>query len=191
VTAEDTHFMKGKGKHMMRNRSMLLMVVTFIFTALVLFGCTQKATVKDDSAASEKKATVQPAVKEKEQVQVKQAEAKPEVFVLDKVYFAYNSAKIRKGDKAALDKNAEWLKANNAAKVTVEGYCDERGTAEYNLALGERRAKSAAKYLVGKGISAKNLKTISFGKDKPADPGHDEKAWAKNRRVEFVLNNGQ
>jgi len=166
------------------------MVVTFIFTALVLFGCAQKAAVKDDSAASEKKATVQPAVKEKEQVQVKQAEAKPEVFALDKVYFDYNSAKIRKGDQAALDKNAAWLKANNAAKVTVEGYCDERGTAEYNLALGERRAKSAVKYLVGKGISAKNLKTVSFGKDKPADPGHNEKAWAKNRRVEFVLNNG-
>ena len=178
---------------MIRNRSMLLMVMTFIFTALVLFGCTQKATVKDDSAASEKKAAAQPAapVKEKEQVQVQKAEAKPEVFALDKVYFAYNSAKIRKGDQGTLDKNAEWLKANNAARVTVEGYCDERGTAEYNLALGERRAKSAVKYLVGKGIPAKNLKTVSFGKDKPADPGHDEKAWAKNRRVEFVLNNGK
>jgi peptidoglycan-associated lipoprotein len=124
-----------------------------------------------------------------EQSQVKKSEPKAEASALGNAYFGYNSAKIRKGDQAALNKNAKWLKANNAAKVTLEGYCDERGTAEYNLALGERRAKSAAKYLVSKGISAKNLKTVSFGKDKPVDPGHNEKAWAKNRRVEFVLNN--
>jgi peptidoglycan-associated lipoprotein len=175
----------------MRNRSMLLIVITFIFTALVLFGCTNKATVKDDAATGEKKVAAQSDAQSKdmEQSQVTKANAKADAAALGTAYFGYNSAKIRKGDQAALNKNAKWLKANNAAKVTLEGYCDERGTAEYNLALGERRAKSAAKYLVSKGISAKNLKTVSFGKDKPVDPGHNEKAWAKNRRVEFVLNN--
>jgi len=188
LTSEQTNYLKGIGIITMRNRSMLLIAITFIFTALVLFGCTQKAAVKTDAATDEKKVAAQSDVQAKDKEQVAKQEAKAAAQEFSKVYFAYNSAKIRKGDKAALDKNAKWLKANNAAKITVEGYCDERGTAEYNLALGERRAKSAAKYLVSKGISAKNIKTVSFGKDKPVDPGHNEKAWAKNRRAEFVLN---
>jgi peptidoglycan-associated lipoprotein len=186
LTSEQTNYMKGIGIKTMRNRSMLLFATTFIFAALVLFGCTQKAAVKDDTTTGEKKVAAQSDAKAKEEVTKKEAKAGVQEF--SKVYFAYNSAKIRKGDKAALDKNAKWLKANNAAKITIEGYCDERGTAEYNLALGERRAKSAAKYLVSKGISAKNIKTVSFGEDKPVDPGHNETAWAKNRRAEFVLN---
>jgi peptidoglycan-associated lipoprotein len=79
------------------------------------------------------------------------------------------------------------IKKDSAAKVRIEGNCDERGSDEYNLALGEKRAKAAMEYLVTLGIPAERLSVISYGKEKPADPGHDEAAWAKNRRDEFVV----
>ena len=86
-----------------------------------------------------------------------------------------------------LDANAEVLKRYATWVVTIEGHCDERGTAEYNLALGERRAVAARSYLVSLGIGADRLKTVSYGKEFPFDPGHDEAAWAKNRRAHFVI----
>ncbi len=75
----------------------------------------------------------------------------------------------------------------STVKIQIEGHCDERGTAEYNLALGERRANSAKKYLVSLGIPADRLSTISYGKEMPLDPGHNEEAWAKNRRAHFII----
>ena len=89
--------------------------------------------------------------------------------------------------QALLKKKGEWLKATANAKLTVEGNCDERGTAEYNMALGERRAQAAKKFLVDLGIDAKRLTTISFGEERPIDPGHNEAAWAKNRNDGFVV----
>ena len=80
--------------------------------------------------------------------------------------------------------------ALSASKVTIEGHCDERGTAEYNLALGERRAKAAQEYLVFLGVGAQRLSTISYGEEKPVDPGNNEAAWAKNRRAHFVVTEG-
>ncbi len=86
-----------------------------------------------------------------------------------------------------LQGNAEVLKKYPSWQVTIEGHCDERGTAEYNLALGERRAVSARTYLVSLGIPADRIKTVSYGKEFPFDPGHDESAWSKNRRAHFVV----
>ena len=102
------------------------------------------------------------------------------------VYFDYDSAKVRPSEVSKLDAVASWMKSNPNAKLVVEGYCDERGTAEYNRALGERRAQSAREELVRMGVSAGRITTISYGNDRPADLGHDEAAWAKNRRCEFV-----
>ncbi len=79
------------------------------------------------------------------------------------------------------------MKKNPGAKLLIEGHCDERGTAEYNMALGERRATAVKNYLVSLGVPKAALSTVSFGKEKPLDPGHDEEAWAKNRRAHFVL----
>ncbi len=101
-------------------------------------------------------------------------------------YFDYDKANIRDDQKAGLTANADKLKSNADIKVTLEGHCDERGTAEYNLALGQKRADSAKSFLVKAGIGADRLKTVSFGKERPADAGHTEAAWAKNRRVEIV-----
>ncbi len=86
-----------------------------------------------------------------------------------------------------LEANAAWLKKYRTAKILVEGHCDERGTEEYNLALGEKRAKSAMDYLVSLGIPADRMKIISYGKSQPLDMGKDEAAWANNRRAQFLV----
>lgn len=106
---------------------------------------------------------------------------------LEKVYFDFDAADLSEQARAALTKDAGLLQKQPATKVRIEGNCDERGSAEYNLALGERRAVSAKKYLVTLGIAEGRLSTISYGKERPAVQGHDEAAWAKNRRDEFVV----
>ena len=110
-----------------------------------------------------------------------------QAFESTNVYFDFDKADIKAEAKPVLEKKAEFLRANAQYKVTIEGNCDERGTNEYNMALGDRRAKAAMKYLNALGISANRMSTISYGEEKPADPGHNEAAWAKNRRDEFKL----
>ena len=106
---------------------------------------------------------------------------------LKPVFFALDSSDIDPDGKSALDAAAALLRQNGAWVVTIEGHCDERGTAEYNLALGDRRAAAALAYLRSLGIPADRLKTVSYGKEFPFDPGHDESAWSKNRRAHFVI----
>jgi len=106
---------------------------------------------------------------------------------LKPVFFDYDSSEVDSTGQGALDADAAVLKKYSSWSVTIEGHCDERGTAEYNLALGERRAVAARTYLVSLGISADRLRTVSYGKEFPFDPGHDEAAWAKNRRAHFVI----
>jgi peptidoglycan-associated lipoprotein len=102
-------------------------------------------------------------------------------------FFDYDTAELSAEARAALDANAATLKKYASWAVTIEGHCDERGTAEYNLALGERRALAVRRYLVALGALADHLHTISYGEEKPADPGHEESSWAKNRRAEFKV----
>jgi len=106
---------------------------------------------------------------------------------LKDVFFDFDKANIRDDQKAALNTNVGWLKANAQAKLTLEGHCDERGTAEYNLGLGERRAKAIKDYLVAAGIPAERIATVSYGKERPFVLGHDEAAWKWNRRGQFVI----
>lgn len=106
---------------------------------------------------------------------------------LKDVNFAFDSAELSESAKATLKANAEYLKANAGVKAQVEGHCDERGTNEYNMALGNRRATAAQKYLRGLGVEANRLSTVSYGEELPLDPGHDEAAWAKNRRAHFKV----
>jgi peptidoglycan-associated lipoprotein len=106
---------------------------------------------------------------------------------LKPVFFDYDSSDLSPEGQKVLDADADLLKKYPSWMVTIEGHCDERGTAEYNLALGERRAVAARTYLVSLGIGADRLRTVSYGKEFPFDPGHDEAAWAKNRRAHFVI----
>lgn len=113
------------------------------------------------------------------------ADAAPEG--IQPVYFDFDRATIRGDARPVLHSNAEWLKAHPTATVKIEGNCDERGTIEYNQALGQRRAAAARKYLVDLGISARRLSIISYGKEKPACTDPSEDCWQRNRRDEFVL----
>jgi peptidoglycan-associated lipoprotein len=106
----------------------------------------------------------------------------------DRVYFAYDKSDISPEARAILSKQADWLKKNANVTVTVEGHCDERGTREYNLALGERRATAVKNVLVALGIPANRVSTISYGKERPAVVGSTEAAWAQNRRGVTVVN---
>ena len=106
---------------------------------------------------------------------------------LKPLFFELDSADVSAEGQRVLQDNAAILKKYPAWQITIEGHCDERGTAEYNLALGERRALAAKNYLVSLGIPADKVKTVSYGKEFPFDPGHDEAAWAKNRRAHFVI----
>jgi peptidoglycan-associated lipoprotein len=103
------------------------------------------------------------------------------------VFFRYDSSEVDADAQKTLNGNAELLKKYSTWVITIEGHADERGTAEYNLALGERRAAAARTYLVSLGVPADRLKTVSYGKEFPFDPGHNESAWVKNRRAHFVV----
>ncbi|ABQ24418.1 peptidoglycan-associated lipoprotein Pal [Geotalea uraniireducens] len=185
-------------------------LVTVLFCgALLVGGCAKKEMVKGEegvvpSAATEKPAVTPPAkpsmteevVKEqpiKEATTIAEASIKEQPVTavaateLGKVYFDFDSFVLTQTSRDILSNNAKWLLKTGRAKVQIEGHCDERGSDEYNLALGEKRAKSAMNYLVTLGVPADQLSVISYGKEKPADPGHNEAAWAKNRRAEFVI----
>ena len=106
---------------------------------------------------------------------------------LQPVFFDYNKYDIRDDQVSSLQTNARVLKQNSTVSVLVEGHCDERGTEQYNLSLGDRRAQALREYLVNLGIDSQRVHPISFGEAQPAVPGHDESAWSKNRRGEFIL----
>ena len=106
---------------------------------------------------------------------------------LKPVFFDYDSSEVNAAAQAILNDNAALLKKYGGWTITIAGHCDERGSAEYNLALGERRSVAARAYLVSIGIPAERLRTVSYGKEFPFEPGHDESAWQKNRRAHFVI----
>ena len=107
--------------------------------------------------------------------------------MLETVYFEFDSSTLSDAARQALTRNFAVMKNNPQIRIRVEGHCDERGTDEYNLALGEHRAQTAVHYLTAMGVRADRLSTLSYGKEKPADQGHDEAAWSRNRRDEFII----
>ena len=113
----------------------------------------------------------------------------PQVTAADfkPAFFDYDSYALRDDSRAALDLNAKLLRENTSLQITIEGHCDERGTVEYNQALGEKRAQAARDYLTGAGIDASRIQIVSYGKERPFESGHDEASWGKNRRAHFVL----
>jgi len=115
-----------------------------------------------------------------------QEPSEPKISLQD-AFFDFDDFTLRNDAKSALDNDAKYLEKNAGARINVEGHCDERGSVEYNLALGEKRAKSAKDYLVSYGIAANRITTISYGKERPFAQGHDESAWSQNRRAHFVV----
>jgi len=187
---------------------MLLILIIACGLALSIGGCAKKKAMSDEEmgTAVEEKAP-QPGEPGYEKIYEEGMAAKEESLdtqasAMDKgqdilegrtsgpmlpIYFDFDKSNIKQDQRARLEKNAEYLKQNRMAKVRIEGNCDERGTNEYNMALGERRAISAKKYLTNLGIHSDRLHTISYGEEKPLLHGHDELSWAQNRRDDFVL----
>lgn len=108
-------------------------------------------------------------------------------FENEDIHFDFDRAVLREDAKEILRKKSAWLLDNLSIGILIEGHCDERGTTEYNLALGERRAASAKSYLISRGVDINRITTISYGEERPLDPGRNEEAWAKNRRAHFVI----
>ncbi len=109
------------------------------------------------------------------------------LYGLKDINFDYDKSSLSSSAQDILKSNATWLRTNSTAVIEIEGHCDERGTTNYNLALGDRRARSTRDYLVSLGITSSRLKTLSYGEEMPLDPGHNESAWAKNRRAHFTI----
>ena len=122
-----------------------------------------------------------------EQQAKERMESERSKFENDDIYFEFDSIRLSPEAQEILTRKAAWLRENPGARVTIEGHCDDRGTNEYNLALGEGRAQSARDFLVDLGIGESKLTTISYGEERPIDKGQNEEAWAKNRRVHFVI----
>jgi peptidoglycan-associated lipoprotein len=139
------------------------------------------ALEKEKRAEEERRART----RERERTQMIEEEIK--AFESTPVYFDFDKSTLKAQARDNLTKKAKWLRANPQFSLRIEGHCDEQGSNHYNLALGERRASATAKFLTGLGISEDRISTISYGEERPAVPGHDEAAWAKNRRAEFRL----
>ncbi|OGR18519.1 MAG: peptidoglycan-associated lipoprotein [Deltaproteobacteria bacterium RIFOXYD2_FULL_66_9] len=182
-------------------------VLVLSVAALVAVGCAKKQTVKSEGAPGAPGAAVTPAppavgeapVKEAPPAPVAVAPATPpaaapgvavteeKMSQFDDVRFDFDKSEVKEDGRKTCQVVADYLKKNPMAKFLIEGHCDERGTSEYNMALGDRRATAVMNYLVSLGVPKAALSTVSFGKEKPLDPGHDEGAWEKNRRAHFVL----
>jgi peptidoglycan-associated lipoprotein len=113
--------------------------------------------------------------------------AAKQMFMNEDIYFEFDSSVLLPMAREVLSRKADWLRENPETSIIIEGHCDERGTNAYNIALGDRRAETAKAYLVDLGIDEVLLTTISYGEERPVDPGHNEEAWAKNRRTHFVV----
>jgi peptidoglycan-associated lipoprotein len=176
----------------MKKRCIGLLLVT-VLVAFSLTGCGCFIQAQKGETPPPKPPEAQKIVppEEKKEVPVPPAPVPapaPQAAVpgLASIYFDFDRYSIRPGDAEILKKNLDWLKANANTKVRIEGNCDERGTVEYNLALGQKRADAAKNYLVGLGTDGKRLDTISYGKERPVCTEHNEGCWAQNRRDAFV-----
>jgi len=118
------------------------------------------------------------------------SEMERDLALIQTIYFEYDRSEIRADGREAVRNNANLFRKWENWTVTIEGHCDERGTNEYNLALGERRAKAAQRALEAEGIASSRIRTISYGEERPSDPGHTETSWSRNRRAEFRANAG-
>ncbi len=179
----------------MRKKFLAQIILASVVAAFGLTGCKSKTAMNGAGGSSNGEGSVPPLGGGPDNGVTSGNGARPDGMTGEPVkgqfgivYFDFDSARIRPSEDAKLQAVAAYLKSN-PGKLVVEGYCDERGTAEFNRALGERRALAAREELVKEGADGSRITTISYGSDRPADMGHDEAAWSKNRRCEFGIVN--
>lgn len=172
-------------------------VVVIIGLGLLAAGCAKEKPMDQAQETQPPQVTAQPAPAPGQPAEEMKPEA-PAMTDLDaelrafedeNIYFDFDRYNLKPEAVRVLDAKAAFLKAHPELRIQIEGHCDERGTSEYNLALGERRARSAQQYLVRVGIEQSRISAVSYGEERPFDPGHNEEAWAKNRRDHFVVTN--
>jgi len=186
----------------MVTRGFKFTVVSLVISAAFFAGCAKRPATTAASAPAPTgtaatttgtggAAQTPPAATAAPQSPTTAARPSPKEFTaipeLKPIYFDFDKYDIRPGDAKILDSNASWLKSNTEQLVLIEGHCDERGTNEYNLALGERRAKSTMNYLVSQGVQASRITIISYGEERPTCTQHNEECWSKNRRAQFLV----
>jgi peptidoglycan-associated lipoprotein len=167
----------------------ILVVAALIGFALGGCGCFQQQMKGETAPPPAPAQVVTPEPKQEIVVQPVPApavEPQASVVMLKDIYFDFDMYNIRSGDAALLKENTEWFRANPGKRMSIEGNCDERGTVEYNLALGQRRADATKEFLVKLGIDGMLLKTVSYGKEKPICREHNEECWSRNRRAHFA-----
>lgn len=180
----------------MKRNSSFYAVLILAIGLLALWGCPKKAEVSSvqesmDSARNKSEAEAAERKRDREaEARAKEAEAKERAATaaagLRPIYYDFDQSNIRSDARAAMKANAEWMKSNPKANVRIEAHCDERGTIEYNQALGQRRGQSAKKYLTDLGISARRISLISYGKEKPVCTASTEECLQKNRRADLI-----
>jgi peptidoglycan-associated lipoprotein len=183
----------------MKKNNILRLMVTIAMAALLAAGCAKKPAPEvavpapapppayEQPMVSEMPAQPMPGLQEQAVSDMPTAPEMVAVSGLQRINFAFDQYTLSDQAREILAGNATWMKANPGARVVIEGHCDERGSDEYNLALGERRALAAQNYLVSLGIAAGRLSTVSYGEERPFAPGQGEAAWAQNRRAEFKV----
>ena len=187
----------------MVKKIMLLILALAVFGAgsLMVVGCASESVKDDEPLVADEKAKrdadeqarIERERLEQEQLIREQRLREDEVrklrdsFENQKIFFMFDSAVLSEKAQTVLRDKADFLSRNLEKGVLIEGHCDERGSVEYNLALGQSRAESARKYMNLLGVASDRINTVSYGKERPVDPGHNEDAWAKNRRDEFIL----
>lgn len=179
-------------KSLWMSMALMLVIPGLLFTVscgkkAVSSGTSMSASGDSGEAMSEEEMAKRRAMEEAALAEKRKKEMAMQRFVNEDVFFEFDSSALGMMAQEVLRRKAEWLRDNPDRNVLIEGHCDERGTPEYNLALGERRAESAKQFLRDLGISSSRLSTISFGEERPVDPRSNEEAWAKNRRAHFVL----
>ena len=175
----------------MFQRLIALCAATFFLAACETASQTDTATSGDSSASSTTASSTASSSANSSTSTAESAEAKAKAALAEvgnTVYFDFDSSALSAASTAMLGRQAAFLKANPSITVTIEGHADERGTREYNLALGDRRASAARDYLIAQGINAARVRTVSYGKERPAMAGSNNTAWAKNRRAATVIN---
>jgi peptidoglycan-associated lipoprotein len=179
---------------MMKNNRFFLLGIIVVLSLFALWGCPKKAEVTTTPATPKEMAPAESAPGQMKEEQAEKPMSKEESMEraaaaaagLKAIYFDFDQSFIRNDERAVMTANADWLKANPKVKIRIEGNTDDRGTREYNQALGQRRAASAKKYLVDMGVSAKRISLISYGKEKPVCGEASEGCWQKNRRDDLL-----
>ena len=164
----------------------ILVVLLVIGLAALVGGCGGKEAMEEPATDVEAPPEVK-APPEVESPVVKEEPQEISMSAINDVFFAFDKYSLTDESKRTLEAGAQELKRATVGNIIIEGHCDERGTKAYNLALGEKRARAAMDYLTALGVDGARITVVSYGKERPFDPGHDEAAWAKNRRAHFVL----